>query len=32
MSKGRNVEHVVHLHEEDHGHHQQQHDHGHVSI
>jgi zinc/manganese transport system ATP-binding protein len=31
MSKGRNVEHVVHLHEENHGHHQQ-HDHGDVSI
>jgi zinc/manganese transport system ATP-binding protein len=32
MSKGRDVEHVVHLHEEDHAHHQQQHHHGHVSI
>jgi zinc/manganese transport system ATP-binding protein len=32
MSKGRDVEHVVHLHEEDHAHDQQQHHHGHVSI
>ena len=32
MSKGRNVEHVVHLHEEDHTQHSQPHDHGHVSI
>jgi zinc/manganese transport system ATP-binding protein len=33
MSKGRDVEHVIHLHEEDHAHDQQQHHHhGHVSI
>jgi len=32
MSKGRDVEHVIHLHEEDHAHHQQHHHHGHVSI
>jgi zinc/manganese transport system ATP-binding protein len=33
MSKGRDVEHVVHLHEEDHAHHQQHHHHhGHASI
>jgi zinc/manganese transport system ATP-binding protein len=32
MSKGRNVEHVVHLHEDEHTHHQPQRDHGHVSI
>ena len=32
MSKGRNVERVIHLHEDEHTHHQQQHDHGHVSI
>ena len=32
MSKGRNVEQVVHLHEEGHAHDHQQHDHGHVSI
>jgi zinc/manganese transport system ATP-binding protein len=31
MSKGRNVEHVVHLHEDDQPH-QQQHGHGHLSI
>ncbi len=32
MSRGRNVERAVHLHEDDHPHSHQQHDHGHVSI
>jgi zinc/manganese transport system ATP-binding protein len=32
MSRGRNVERAVHLHEENHPHPHQQHDHGHVSI